>query len=121
MIITIDGKSYETKRTMLRKETRHVFDNLSFLANLHDRITSATPQELQAIDREIKTMSPKEGKFIDDVIKQCFGFSDDDLDNMENLHILRLFSELYQESTVLKKNSSEQSKLESTGPTTKSS
>lgn len=102
--IELDGKTFDLKRTMLRKETRRVFDSLSFLANLDERIAKATPEDLKKIDNEIKIMTPENGKFIDDVIMACFGLTLDELDKMENVFILRLFAELYKESTTIKKN-----------------
>lgn len=101
--VQLDKKSYSIKDTLLVKEYSRLMDRLQFVIDFQEKIKNATPEEQVKLSNEINQVTSEDWKFMRDVVKRCYGLTNKDVDELHNIDMLYLFSEVRNESAILKK------------------
>lgn len=115
MIITIADKKYDAKRRLNVAEVMQVRQKAANLIGINGRIASASPEELIKIQGEIMMENEAQDQLVIDILSKVLGRTPEQVTEMEYLDAVMLFSELFDESTILKKNSGQPSEQPSAG------
>lgn len=101
--VLIQDKNFEIKDTLLVKEYSRLMDRLKFIVDIQDKIKNATEQDLMALNSQVQTITSEDWTFARNVVKRCYGLTDEVIDAIHNVDMLYLFDEVRKESSILKK------------------
>lgn len=101
--VLIQDKNFEIKDTLLVKEYSRLMDRLKFIVDIQDRVKNASEQDLMALNSHVQTITSEDWTFARNVVKRCYGLTDEEVDIIHNVDMLYLFDEVRKESSILKK------------------
>lgn len=105
--IKIDNKEYEIKRKLSFGEVRKFQKSLDGIIGMDKKIASATPEELEVIASEGMKNTTEQMGMIEETLKSCLGFTDEQLNTVSFPDAVILFNEVFSSSTIVKKKSSQ--------------
>jgi hypothetical protein len=105
--ITVNGTAYEVKRKLNYGEVIKVrSSNANLLGLTQKSIAEATDEQLAELTAQIMTKTNEQDKFVADILQACIaGMTDERLNALDYLDAAILFNELYEYSTIIRKNS----------------
>lgn len=105
--IKFNNKEYEIKRKLSFGEVRKFQKVLGNVIVLDKKMKDAPSEELEAIATENLRNTTEQMDLIEDTLRKCLEFTDEQLNTLSFQEVITLFNQVFTDSTQLKKNLSQ--------------
>ena len=106
-IIKFNNQDFEVKRKLSFGEVRKFQKILGSIIGLDKKIRESTPEELEVIANDSMRNTGEQMEMVEQTLKNCLGFSQEDLEKLSFNDAIILFNQVFTDSTQIKKKSVE--------------